>query len=218
MLFFLDTADVGLIKELASTGLIDGITTNPSIIAKTGKPMKQTIAEICAIVEGPVSAEVIATDAKGMIAEGLELSKIAKNVTIKLPMTLEGLKACREFSEREIMTNVTLCFTAAQALMAAKAGATLVSPFIGRLDDINHQGMELISEICHIFDNYPDLETEVLVASIRSPRQVAEAALIGAGAATIPPSIFQQLIAHPLTDKGIDIFLKDWASSGQTIL
>jgi transaldolase len=218
MLFFLDTADIGLIKELASTGLIDGITTNPSIIAKTGKPMKQTIAEICAIVEGPVSAEVIATDAKGMIAEGLELSKIAKNVTIKLPMTLEGLKACRVFSDREIMTNVTLCFTAAQALMAAKAGATLVSPFIGRLDDINHQGMELISEICHIFDNYPDLETEVLVASIRSPRQVAEAALIGAGASTIPPAIFQQLIAHPLTDKGIDIFLKDWASSGQTIL
>ena len=215
MLLFLDTANLDEIKKINSWGVLDGVTTNPSLIAKeAGKPFEAIIQEICAIVDGPISAEVISLEAPGMISEGTKLAKIHNNVTIKLPMTAEGIKACKHFSSNGIKTNLTLCFSSNQALLAAKAGATFVSPFVGRLDDINLDGLELIHEIVAIYDNY-GLETKVLAASIRQPRHVAESALAGAHAATIPTKIFEALIKHPLTDKGIQIFLDDWGKSGR---
>ncbi len=217
MKFFVDTAEVDDIRELQSTGLLDGVTTNPSLIAKSGRDFKKVIAEICEIVSGPVSAEVAATDVDGMIKEGEFLAKIADNVVIKIPLTPDGLKACRHFSNNDIKTNVTLCFSANQALLAAKVGATYISPFVGRLDDINLVGMELIADIRAIYDNY-DFKTQILVASIRSINQVSESALIGADVATIPPAIIHKMYNHPLTDKGLEAFVKDWASTGQSIL
>jgi transaldolase len=216
MKFFVDTAEIKDIKELAATGLLDGVTTNPSLIAKSGRDFKEVIAEICNAVEGPVSAEVTALDADGMITEGKKLAKIAKNVAVKVPLTLDGLKACRTLSQAGTMVNVTLCFSANQALLAAKSGATFISPFIGRLDDINIDGMELIREIRQIYDNY-DFTTEILAASIRTPNHVKEAALIGADVATVPPAVLKGLIKHPLTDKGIESFLADWKKTGQSV-
>ena len=218
MRFFVDTADVSEIRELAASGLLDGVTTNPSLVAKTGKDFKTTIREICAVVEGPVSAEVAALDADGMISEGRVLADLADNVAVKVPLTMDGLKACRTLTEAGTMVNVTLCFSANQALLAAKAGATFVSPFIGRLDDIGLDGMELIREIRVIYDNYDALETQVLAASIRSPNHVKDSALAGADVATIPPAVLRGLLKHPLTDKGIESFTADWAKTGQTIL
>lgn len=217
MKFFVDTADVGEIRDLAATGLLDGVTTNPSLIAKSGRDFKETIAEICAIVPGPVSAEVAATDYDGMMREAKILAKIAKNVTIKVPLTLDGLKACKAISSEGTMVNVTLCFSATQALLAAKAGATFVSPFIGRLDDIGLNGMDLIREIRTIYDNYQDLNTDILAASIRTVNHVKDAAIIGADVATIPPAILKALVKHPLTDSGLTTFVADWKKTGQTI-
>ena len=217
MKFFADTAEVTEIRELADMGLLDGVTTNPSLIAKSGRAFKQVIAEICAIVEGPVSAEVTALDAAGMIREGKELRKIAKNVAVKVPLTLDGLKACKALTSEGTMVNVTLCFSANQALLAAKAGAAFVSPFIGRLDDIHLDGTELIAEIRQIYDNYA-FDTEILAASIRTPLHVKQMALIGADVATVPPAVLKSLVKHPLTDKGIEQFMADWKKTGQTIL
>jgi transaldolase len=216
MKFFVDTADVRDIKEIQQMGLCDGVTTNPSLIAKSGRDFKEVIAEICSFVEGPVSAEVAALDYDGMMREGNILRKIAKHVTIKVPMTVDGLRACKSFSSEGTMVNVTLCFSANQALLAAKAGATFISPFIGRLDDINLDGMELISEIRQIYDNY-GFDTNILAASIRTANHIKEAALIGADYATAPPSVLKALVSHPLTDKGIASFLSDWAKTGQKI-
>ncbi len=218
MKFFVDTADVGEIKELADTGLLDGVTTNPSLIAKSGRDFKEVIAEICELVPGPVSAEVAATEADKMIAEGKELAQIASNVTIKVPLTWDGLKACRALSSEGTLVNVTLCFSANQALLAAKAGATFISPFIGRLDDIGLDGMHLIREIRQIYDNYQDLSTDILAASIRTVNHVKDAALIGADVATVPPATLKALVKHPLTDKGLAAFLADWKKTGQKIL
>nr|WP_321444894.1 fructose-6-phosphate aldolase [uncultured Cohaesibacter sp.] len=217
MKFFVDTAIIEDIRELNEYGLLDGVTTNPSLIAKSGRDFKEVIAEICALVEGPVSAEVAALNYDGMIAEGNHLAAIADNVVIKLPLTLDGLKACRYFTKKGIKTNVTLCFSANQALLAAKAGATFISPFVGRLDDLNIEGMELISDIRQIYDNY-DFKTEILAASVRTANHVKDAALAGADVATIPPAVIKALANHVLTDKGLDQFAKDWASTGQTIL
>lgn len=217
MKFFIDSAEIAEIKELAAYGLLDGVTTNPSLIAKSGRKFKEVIKEICDVVEGPVSAEVAATDYEGMIREGEILSKLAKNVCIKLPLTMDGLKACKYFSDKGVKTNVTLCFSAAQAILAAKAGATFVSPFVGRLDDIGQDGLSLIEEICQIYANYPNFKTEVLVASIRHPIHITTAAKLGAHVATIPAKVLKQLAAHPLTEKGLETFVKDWASTGQKI-
>lgn len=217
MKFFVDTADVAEIRELAALGLLDGVTTNPSLIAKAGRDFKTIIAEICSIVPGPVSAEVAATDTEGMLREGRVLAKIAKNVAVKVPLTWEGLQACRTLTGEGTMVNVTLCFSANQALLAAKAGATFVSPFIGRLDDIGLNGMELIGEIRTIYDNYADLRTEILAASIRTVNHVKEAAMVGADVATVPPGILKALVKHPLTDKGLELFLADWKKTGQRI-
>ena len=217
MKFFVDTADVAEIKLLAASGLLDGVTTNPSLVAKSGRRMHDVIAEICAIVPGPVSAEVAATDYDGMMAEARVLRAIAGNVTIKVPLTPDGLRACRALTGQGTMVNVTLCFSAAQALLAAKAGASFVSPFVGRLDDIGEDGMGLIADILTIFRHYPALTTEVLVASVRSPAHVVVAAKLGAHVATIPPAVLRQLFAHPLTDKGLAAFLADWAKAGLSI-
>jgi transaldolase len=217
MRFFVDTADVAEIREIAATGLLDGVTTNPSLIAKSGRDFKETIAEICQVVPGPVSAEVAAIDYDGMIREGRILAKIADNVAVKVPLTMDGLKACRTLTEEGTMVNVTLCFSANQALLAAKAGATFVSPFIGRLDDIGLDGMELIREIRAIYDNYDDLGTDILAASIRTVNHVKDAAIAGAHVATIPPAILKALVKHPLTDAGLATFLADWKKTGQTI-
>jgi transaldolase len=217
MKFFVDTADVSEIKDLAATGLLDGVTTNPSLIAKSGRNMLEVIAEICEAVEGPVSAEVAATTSQDMLAEGRKLAGVAPNVVVKVPLTREGLMATREFAHEGIATNVTLCFSAAQALLAAKAGATYISPFIGRLDDHGAVGMDLIGEIRAIYDNY-DFDTEILAASIRSPAHVTQAALAGADCATIPPDVFLALFKHPLTEKGLEQFMSDWAKTGQSIL
>ena len=217
MKFFIDTADISEIKDLAATGMVDGVTTNPTLAAKSGRKFVDLIAEICAVVDGPVSAEVTALDHETMMKEANVLKKIAKNVTIKVPLTPDGLKACKSLSDDGTMVNVTLCFSPAQALLAAKAGATFISPFVGRLDDIGSDGMELIDDICTIYNNY-GYETEVLVASIRHPMHVVEAAKIGAHVATMPPSILRQLFNHPLTDKGLKAFLDDWAKTGQSIL
>jgi transaldolase len=216
MKFFVDTADVKEIRECQQMGLCDGVTTNPSLIAKSGRDFKEVIAEICSFVEGPVSAEVAALDYDGMMREGNILRKIAKHVAIKVPLTVDGLRACKSFSSEGTMVNVTLCFSANQALLAAKAGATFISPFIGRLDDINLDGMELISEIRQIYDNY-GFDTNILAASIRSANHIKDAALIGADCATAPPTVLKGLVSHPLTDKGIASFLSDWAKTGQKI-
>ncbi len=219
MKFFVDTAEVDEIRELAATGLVDGVTTNPSLVAKTGRDFMEVLREICDLVSGPVSAEVTATEAEAMIAEGRHLAAVAPNVAIKVPLTWEGLKACRALSDEGTTVNVTLCFSAAQALLAAKAGAGFVSPFVGRLDDIGQDGMKLIEDIRLIYDNYSDtLETEILVASVRHPMHVVEAARLGADVATVPPKVLRQLALHPLTDKGLDAFLADWRKTGQTIV
>lgn len=218
MKFFIDTADIAEIRDLAATGLVDGVTTNPSLIAKTGRDFLATIREICAIVPGPVSAEVAATDHATMLAEGRKLAKIARNVAVKVPLTVDGLKTCRALANEGTMVNVTLCFSAAQALLAAKAGASFVSPFVGRLDDIGQDGMELISDIVDMYRQYPALKTEVLVASIRHPIHVVTAAKLGAHVGTLPPAVLRLMFQHPLTDKGLAAFLADWAKTGQSIL
>lgn len=217
MKFFVDTADIGEIQELAATGLLDGVTTNPSLVAKTGRNFLDVIAEICDAVDGPVSAEVTATDFETMLKEAHKLRAIAENVAVKVPLTMDGLKCCRSLADEGTMVNVTLCFQPAQALLAAKAGAAFISPFVGRLDDIGQNGMELIEAIVEIYDNY-DFDTEVLVASIRGPMHVVESARIGADVATMPPAVLHQLAKHPLTDKGLEAFLADWAKTGQSIL
>jgi len=218
MKFFVDTADIAEIRALAALGMLDGVTTNPSLIAKSGRKIAEVIAEICEAVPGPVSAEVTATDFDGMMREGRFLRAIARNVTVKVPLTVDGLRACRALSGEGAMVNVTLCFSAAQALLAAKAGATFVSPFVGRLDDVGQDGMGLIAEIMTIYRNYPSFGTEVLVASIRHPIHVVEAAKLGAHVATLPPAILRALFTHPLTEKGLAAFLADWARTGQSIL
>jgi transaldolase len=218
MKFFVDTADVAEIKELAALGLLDGVTTNPSLVAKAGRDFKTIIAEICELVPGPVSAEVAATDYEGMLREGRALAKIAKNVAVKVPLTWDGLKACRSLTGEGTMVNVTLCFSANQALLAAKAGATFISPFVGRLDDIGLDGMDLIREIRVIYDNYEDIGTEILAASLRTVNHVKQAALIGADIGTVPPAVLKALVKHPLTDKGLEAFLADWKKTGQKIL
>ncbi len=217
MQFFLDTANVAEIREIAETGLVDGVTTNPSLILKSGGDIIEVTREICEIVDGPVSAEVVATEAPAMIAEGRKLAGIAPNIAVKVPLTWDGLKACRALSAEGIMVNVTLCFSVNQALLAAKAGATFISPFIGRLDDINHDGMQLIADIRQVYDNY-DFPTKILAASIRTVNHVADAARIGADVATIPPAVMRKLAEHPLTDKGLAAFLADWQKTGQKIL
>ena len=217
MKFFADTADVEAIRELKELGLLDGVTTNPSLIKKSGRDILEVIKEICSITDGPVSGEVIATEADAMIAEGRKLAEIAPNLAVKVPLTLDGLKACKVLSGEGKMVNVTLCFSANQALLAAKAGATFISPFVGRLDDIHADGMELIEEIRQVYDNY-DFETEILVASVRSVNHVKAAALIGADAMTAPPSVIKALATHPLTDKGLDAFLKDAKDAGIKIV
>ncbi|PPR29905.1 MAG: Transaldolase [Alphaproteobacteria bacterium MarineAlpha9_Bin1] len=217
MKFFIDTADVKEIRDLSTTGLLDGVTTNPSLIKKSGRKITELIEEICKIVSGPVSAEVAATTFDKMIKEAQVLKKIADNVTIKLPLTWDGLMACKALRDEGIMVNITLCFSASQALLAAKSGANFISPFVGRLDDIGADGMSLISEIKQIYSNYNNLTTEILVASVRHPRHVIEAAKLGADVVTLPPNVIKQLITHPLTDKGLDAFLKDWKETGQEI-
>jgi transaldolase len=209
MKFFLDTANIKEIKDAHSMGMVDGVTTNPSLIAKEGRDLKEVVTEICEIIEGPVNAEVIATDVDGMVAEGRELAKLHKNIVVKIPMLIDGLKAVRQLAADGIKTNVTLIFSPLQALMAAKAGATYVSPFVGRLDDVSQEGMELVEQIVEMFANY-GYETEVIVASVRSPMHVLDSALMGADIATIPYNVLSKLAAHPLTDKGLKAFLADW--------
>ena len=217
MKFFIDTADIEQIKEILPTGLVDGVTTNPSLIAKQGKDMRGIIESICEIVKGPVSAEVTATDYENMKKEGLYLSSIAKNIAVKVPLTEDGLKTCRELSNKGIMVNVTLCFSAGQAILAAKSGATFISPFVGRLDDINESGIGLIKEIYEIYKNY-NFQTSILVASVRSMEHIIESAKIGAQIATFPPKLIKELFIHPLTDKGLKAFLEDWKKTGQKII
>jgi transaldolase len=218
MKFFIDTADVAEIRDLAATGLVDGITTNPSLVAKTGRDFLEVVQEICEIVPGPVSAEVTALDHDTMMAEGRKLAKLADNVCVKVPLTPDGLKSCKAMTAEGIKVNVTLCFTASQAILAAKAGASFISPFIGRLDDIGLDGMELIADIVEIYQAYPEWSTEVLVASVRNPNHVAAAARLGADVATLPPGVLRAMFKHPLTDKGLDAFLEDWKKTGQSIL
>ena len=218
MKFFVDTADIKEIEELIPTGFVDGVTTNPSLIAKNGDDMAKTIKAICSIVPGPVSAEVTATDFDTMLQEGEYLASLAKNVAVKVPLTPNGLKTCKTLREKNIMVNVTLCFSAQQAVLAAKAGAAFISPFIGRLDDIGEDGMDLIKDIKIIYNNYPNFKTEILAASIRNIEHVKKAAIYGADIATLPPQVVSELAIHPLTDKGLKAFLDDWESSGQKIL
>ena len=217
MKFFVDTADTDAIRDLAATGMVDGVTTNPSLIMKSGRDILEVTKEICDLVDGPVSAEVTATQADAMIAEGRELAKIASNIAVKVPLTWDGLKACKTLSESGHMVNVTLCFSANQALLAAKAGATFISPFIGRLDDMGLDGMELIADIREIYDNY-QFKTQILAASARTVNHVLMCAKIGADVATLPPDVLKKLALHPLTDKGLEAFLADWAKTGQSIL
>ena len=217
MKFFVDSADIKQIEDLMPTGLVDGVTTNPSLIAKNGDDMSKTIKDICALVSGPVSAEVTATDSDKMLEEGQYLASLAKNVTIKVPLTINGLKTCKALRAQGTQVNVTLCFSATQALLAAKAGASFISPFVGRLDDIGEKGMDLIEDIVVIYENY-GFETEVLVASVRSKQHVIDAAIIGAHVATLPPKVIYELYEHPLTDKGLKAFLDDWNKTGQSIL
>jgi len=217
MKFFVDSAEVDAIAELNDIGMVDGVTTNPSLILKSGRDIIEVTREICAMVDGPVSAEVVALEADAMIAEGRKLAEIAENICIKLPLTWDGLKACKILTGEGFQTNVTLCFSANQALLAAKAGATYISPFIGRLDDINIDGMELIGDIRTIYDNY-GFDTQILAASIRSANHMKDAALMGADVATAPPNVIKAMANHVLTDKGLDAFMKDWAKTGQKIL
>ena len=217
MKFFVDTADVPAIKELNDLGMVDGVTTNPSLILKAGRDIVEVTREICSIVTGPVSSEVVALTADEMIAEGRKLAEIAPNITVKVPLTWDGLRACKVLSGEGKMVNVTLCFSVNQAILAAKAGATFISPFVGRLDDINMDGMELISDIRQVYDNY-GYETQILAASIRSANHITQAALIGADVVTAPPAVIKAMVSHPLTDKGLEQFLKDWAKTGQKIL
>ena len=218
MKFFVDTANIQEIEALLPTGFIDGVTTNPSLIAKQGKDMKEIIKAICSLVKGPVSAEVTATNYEEMLKEGKYLASLAKNIAVKVPLTVDGLKTCKELSSKGIMVNVTLCFSPAQALIAAKSGATFISPFVGRLDDIAEDGMNLIKNIKEIYNNYENLNTQILVASVRSPEHIIESAKIGADIATIPPKLFYELYKHPLTDKGLKAFLDDWNKTGQKII
>ena len=219
MKFFIDTANIDEIRELALTGLLDGVTTNPSLIAKSGRSLFEVLAEVCEVVDGPVSAEVTATNADMMIAEGRELASIAGNIAVKVPLTWDGLKACRTLRAQGTMVNVTLCFSSAQALLAAKTGASFISPFIGRLDDISQDGMQLIRDIVQIYRQYPHtIATEVLVASVRHPLHAVEAAKLGANVVTLPPKVLRQMISHPLTDSGLKAFLDDWEQTGQQIL
>jgi len=217
MKFFVDTADIKQIEELIPTGFVNGVTTNPSLIAKQGNDLSDTIKSICSIVNGPVSAEVTATDHPTMLEEGKYLASLAENVAVKVPLTVDGLKTCKKLREQKIMVNVTLCFSATQALLAAKAGASFISPFVGRLDDIGEKGMNLIEDIVIIYENY-GFETEVLVASIRTTQHIIDAALIGAHIATVPPKVIHELYKHELTDKGLKSFLDDWSKTGQSIL
>ncbi|APX89401.1 fructose-6-phosphate aldolase [Brevirhabdus pacifica] len=217
MKFFVDTAEIDAIRELNDLGMVDGVTTNPSLIMKSGRDIKEVTKEICELVAGPVSAETVALDAEGMIAEGRELAKIADNIAIKVPLTWAGLQACKTLTDEGRMVNVTLCFSANQALLAAKAGATFISPFIGRLDDLNLDGMELIADIREIYDNY-GFETQILAASIRNANHMSDAAKIGADVATAPPAVIKAMANHVLTDKGLETFLKDWEKTGQKIL
>jgi transaldolase len=218
MKFFVDTADVSEIKDIAATGLLDGVTTNPSLILKSGRPMLETIKEICSIVPGPVSAETVSTDHKTMLEEGRKLAKLAKNVTVKVPLTPDGLKTCKVLREEGTMVNVTLCFSAGQALLAAKAGASFVSPFVGRIDDQGYDGMDVIHEIMTIYTQYPHFKTEVLVASVRHTQHLIQAAKMGAHVATVPPNVIRQLFKNVLTDNGLKTFLDDWKKTGQSIL
>jgi transaldolase len=218
MKFFIDTADIAEIRSLAATGLVDGVTTNPSLVAKSGRRFLDAIAEICSVVGGPVSAEVTAIDCETMVKEGRKLAAIAGNVAVKVPLTPEGLKACRTLSDDGTMVNVTLCFSPAQAILAAKAGAAFVSPFVGRLDDVGADGMQVIADIVQIYANYPTFRTEVLVASVRHPMHVVQAAKLGAEVVTAPPAVLRQMFAHPLTEKGLASFLSDWQKTGQSIL
>jgi transaldolase len=218
MKFFVDTADVADIKDFAATGLLDGVTTNPSLIFKSGRPMLEVVKEICDIVPGPVSAETVATDHKKMLEEGRKLAKIAKNITVKVPLTPDGLKTCKVLRAEGTMVNVTLCFSPGQALLAAKANASFISPFVGRLDDNGHDGMAVIEEILTIYRQYPHFKTEVLVASVRNTQHLIRAAKMGAHVATAPPAILRQLFKHVLTDNGLKAFLDDWAKTGQSIL
>lgn len=217
MKFFVDTADISDIRDLNSTNMVDGVTTNPSLVAKAGRDFFEVLKDICAVVPGPVSAEVTATDFDGMVREGEKLAQVAKNIAIKVPLTWDGLKACKHFSSKGTQVNVTLCFSAAQAILAAKAGATFISPFVGRFDDIGADGMQLIRDICAIYRQYPAFKTEVLVASVRSPLHVVEAGKAGAHVCTLPPNVLRSLINHPLTDKGLAAFLADWSKTGQKI-
>ena len=217
MKFFVDTADVAAIAELNDLGMVDGVTTNPSLILKSGRDILEVTREICGIVSGPVSAEVVALKAEDMIAEGRKLAEIAPNITVKVPLTWDGLKTCKVLSDEGRMVNVTLCFSANQALLAAKAGATFISPFVGRLDDINMDGMDLIADIRQIYDNF-GFDTQILAASVRTVNHVTQCALIGADVITAPPSVIKALVSHPLTDKGLEQFMKDWAATGQKIL
>ncbi len=217
MKFFVDTADLDEIAKLNDVGLVDGVTTNPSLVAKTGRDFVSTVKEICKLIDGPVSAEVTATEYEGMIAEGRKLAKIADNVTVKVPLTENGIKACKTLSDEGTMVNVTLCFSAAQAILAAKAGATFISPFVGRLDDLSFDGLQLIEEIVTIYGNY-DFDTQVLVASVRSPLHIVDSAKMGADVITAPPKALWQMFKHPLTDSGLAAFLEDWKKTGQSIL
>ena len=217
MKFFVDTADVAAIRELNDLGMVDGVTTNPSLILKAGRDIIEVTKEICDMVSGPVSAEVVATEAKAMIAEGMKLAKIAPNIAIKVPLTWDGLTACKAFASEGHMVNVTLCFSPAQAILAAKAGATFISPFIGRLDDIHLEGVNLIEDIRIIYDNY-DYKTQILAASIRTVNHIVDCAKIGADVITAPPAVIKAMASHVLTDRGLEIFLKDWAKTGQKIL
>jgi transaldolase len=218
MKFFIDTAEINEIRDLAATGLVDGVTTNPSLVAKSGRKFLEVVREICDLVPGPISAEVTATDHATMLQEGRTLAKLAKNVAVKVPLTPDGLKTCKALSSEGTMVNVTLCFSAAQAILAAKAGASFISPFVGRLDDVGSDGMALIRDICQIYRQYPAFKTEVLVASIRHPMHVIEAAKLGAHVSTMPPNVLRQMFQHPLTDKGLAAFLADWQKTGQSIL
>ncbi|WP_029011038.1 fructose-6-phosphate aldolase [Azospirillum halopraeferens] len=218
MKFFVDTADIAEIRDLADTGLLDGVTTNPSLVAKSGRKFLDLVAEICEVVNGPVSAEVAATDFETMLAEGRHISKISQRIAVKVPLTPAGLKVCKILSSEGHMVNVTLCFSPAQAILAAKAGATFVSPFVGRLDDVGQDGMGIIADICEIYRNYSHFRTEVLVASIRNPMHIVKAARLGAHVVTAPPAVLKQLFNHPLTEKGLAQFVEDWKKTGQTIL
>jgi len=217
MQFFVDTADIDDIRDLAATGLLDGVTTNPSLVAKSGRDFFDVLKDICAAVDGPVSAEVTATDHETMVTQGRKLAAMADNIAVKVPLTWDGLKACRALRAEGAMVNVTLCFSASQAVLAAKAGATFISPFVGRLDDIGQDGMQLIQDIRTIYDNFPTLETKILVASIRHPTHVLQSALIGADVCTVPPDVLRKLAQHPLTDTGLAAFLADWQATGQNI-